>query len=117
MVEEARRFGERPAETAVLLAWLLNEAAGILRGEVQPARIWLPPATVDVRAIRLRTGLSQAAFAQRYGFSPSAVRDWEQERRRPKQPARMLPLMIDKEPEVVERVLETARGNATLDRG
>ena len=86
----------------------LAEAGGILRGEVSPARVWAPPATVDVRAIRLRTGLSQVAFANRYGFSPDAVRDWEQGRRRPEQAARTLLLVIDREPEAVDRVIQAA---------
>lgn len=86
----------------------LEEGVEILAGTQPPARFWAPPATVDVKAIRGRRGLSQVAFARHYGFSPDAVRDWEQGRRRPEQAARTLLLMIDKEPEAVERVLEMA---------
>ena len=35
-------------------------------------------ATHTVRRVRAGTGLSQARFAKRYGFSAAAVRDWEQ---------------------------------------
>jgi len=65
------------------------------------------PEQVKVRAIRERSGLSQDAFARRFGFSAAAVRDWEQGRRRPEQAARTLLLVIERHPEIVEAVLET----------
>ena len=63
------------------------------------------PATVDVRKIRARLGLSQEAFAETYGFALSAVRDWEQGRRKPERSARILLKIVDKEPEAVTRAL------------
>lgn len=81
-----------------------EEALAIARGEKAPARIF-SPGEVDVARIRKRRGLSQRAFADRYGFSPSAVRDWEQGRRRPEKAARTLLLVIDREPEAVARAL------------
>lgn len=66
------------------------------------------PADVDVKAIRQRTGLSQDRFAERYGFAASAVRDWEQGRRRPERAARVLLKVIDAEPEAVERALSAS---------
>jgi putative transcriptional regulator len=81
-----------------------HEALVIAKGEAEPSRIFLPP-KVDVAAIRKRTGLSQDKFARRYGFSPSAVRDWEQRRRNPEPAARTLLLVIDREPRAVERAL------------
>jgi putative transcriptional regulator len=33
--------------------------------------------TIDVRAIRQRLGLSQAAFAAKFGFQPATLRNWE----------------------------------------
>jgi putative transcriptional regulator len=68
------------------------------------------PETVDVKAVRARTGLSQEGFALRYGFTPAAVRDWEQNRRRPEQAARVLLLVIDREPKAVDRALGPLRG-------
>jgi putative transcriptional regulator len=55
----------------------------------------------------MRTGLSQEAFALRFGFSPAAVRDWEQRRRQPEQAARTLLLVIDYNPDVVTEALAT----------
>ncbi len=63
------------------------------------------PENIDVRKIRTRLGLSQEAFAQTYGFALSAVRDWEQGRRRPERSARVLLKIVEKEPEAVTRAL------------
>ena len=90
----------------------LEEAVEIMEGKVAPARVWHPPATVDVRAIRGRTGLSQANFAKRFGFSTSAVREWEQGRRQPEAAARVLLLVIASKPEVVDEVLAAAMPQA-----
>ena len=65
-------------------------------------RAVLPP---DARAIRKATGLSQSAFAWRYGFDVSALRDWEQGRRTPDRSARVLLAIIKYEPKAVERAL------------
>jgi putative transcriptional regulator len=63
------------------------------------------PERVDVRRIRTRLGLSQEVFAATYGFTLSAVRDWEQGRRRPERSARILLKIVEKEPEAVSRAL------------
>ncbi|MBB2176759.1 helix-turn-helix domain-containing protein [Gluconacetobacter johannae] len=86
----------------------LEEGLQILEGTRAAARIWSPPAVVDVRQIRARTGLTREAFANRFGFSRNAVRDWEQGLRRPEKAARTLLLVIDREPQAVERVLAQA---------
>ncbi len=83
----------------------LQEAGDIMVGTVAPSRVWHPPEAVDVRAIRDRTGLSQPKFAKRFGFSVSAVREWEQGRRQPEAAARVLLLIIASKPEVVDEVL------------
>jgi putative transcriptional regulator len=84
----------------------LEDAILIARGEADPAtyRVHVPH-DIDVRAIRKRAGLTQAAFAARYGFSAAAVRDWEQKRRRPEASARILLKVIELRPEAVEEAL------------
>ncbi|PYE90420.1 helix-turn-helix domain-containing protein [Phyllobacterium leguminum] len=69
--------------------------------------IHIPP-EVDVRAIRQKQGLSQKAFAARYGFSFGRVRDWEQGRSNIDAPSRILLTIIEKEPEAVQRALSAA---------
>jgi putative transcriptional regulator len=87
----------------------LAQATDIVEGRAAPStyRVHVPD-DVDVKAIRARTGLSQTAFARQFGFSVSAVRDWEQNRRRPEASARILLLVIDREPEAVARALSAA---------
>jgi putative transcriptional regulator len=64
------------------------------------------PDLVDVAAIRNADGnLTQQAFAKRYGFTWSAVRDWEQGRKKPERSARIVLALIAAEPEAVRRVL------------
>lgn len=85
----------------------LEEVAEIAEGRMEPARVFVPE-DIDVRAIRSRLGLSQDAFALRFGFKASTVREWEQRRRRPEASARVLLRVIEREPEAVERALAVA---------
>ena len=62
----------------------------------------------EVRAIRRRTGLSQAEFSARYGLNLRTLQDWEQGRTQPDAPARAYLLVIDREPRAVERALAAA---------
>ncbi len=79
-------------------------ASPLNRAWFRKARL-VVPATVDVRAIRAKLGLSQRVFAERFGFSLRTVQQWEQGRAVPERPARILLMIIDSEPHVVERVL------------
>jgi putative transcriptional regulator len=60
---------------------------------------------INVRSIRRKRKLSQVAFARRYGFTPSALRDWEQSRGKPRRWEEILLRVIEREPEAVERAL------------
>ena len=84
----------------------LDDARAYLDGSADKRRYRVHvPETVDVKKIRTRLGLSQQAFAATYGFALSAVRDWEQGRRRPERSARILLKIVQKEPEAVTRAL------------
>lgn len=83
----------------------MREGVDILKGRTIPSRLYPAPAKVDVRAIRAGLGLSQTAFARRFGFSPATLREWEQGRRQPEAAARVLLLVIASRPEVVDEVL------------
>lgn len=63
------------------------------------------PQAIDVRAIRDRLGLTQQEFAIRFGFSVNTLRHWEQGRRIPEAPTRAYLLVIDREPQAVEKAL------------
>lgn len=63
------------------------------------------PEVLDVKAIRSRLGLTQAAFAARFGFDLRAVENWEQGRRQPERPARAFLRVIEREPDAVLRAL------------
>jgi putative transcriptional regulator len=84
----------------------LDSAKAYLDGKADKRqyRVHVPEA-VDVRKIRTRLGLSQEAFARTYGFALSAVRDWEQGRRKPERSARILLKIVEREPEAVTRAL------------
>ncbi|HSL80574.1 MAG TPA: helix-turn-helix domain-containing protein [Pseudolabrys sp.] len=86
-----------------------KEARAIARGESDPAtyRVHVP-ASIDVKAIRRRLKLSQGQFSARFGIPIGTLRDWEQDRRVPEGPARVLLTVIAKEPKAVERALSAA---------
>lgn len=83
----------------------VRRARAYARGDTCEGFIAHVPAQVDVKAIRIKLGLSQEAFALRFGFSVASVRDWEQHRRQPEQAARVLLLVIARNPEVVTGAL------------
>jgi len=83
----------------------LQEAVAHARGADVPGLVLHVPQTVDVAAVRRRTGLSQAAFSRRIGVSPATLRNWEQGRRIPEGPARVLLALLDRNPRIVEETL------------
>lgn len=62
---------------------------------------------MDVAAVREKTGLSQERFAAAFGLNVHTLRNWEQGRRVPDGPARILLLAIDREPATMMRLLGT----------
>jgi putative transcriptional regulator len=67
----------------------VREGGAILRGEKEASRTWVVE-DPDVAAIRDRYGLSQAKFAALLGISVRTLQNWEQGRRQPQGPARVL---------------------------
>ncbi len=87
----------------------LADAIAIARGEANPATYQVhAPADVDVLKIRRRMGLTREEFVMRFGLNLGTVRDWEQHKRRPDGAARVLLVIIDKEPAAVTRALAAA---------
>jgi len=62
--------------------------------------------SVDVAAIRARTGLSQSAFAKSIGVAKGTLLNWEHGRRQPSGPAQVLLAIIAKKPTLVTELLQ-----------
>ncbi len=73
------------------------------RGKIELEQVW--PKPVDVKAIRKRVKMSQAAFSRAYGISKRALQEWEQGGRQPDSAARAYLTVIAKEPAAIRRVL------------
>ena len=84
-----------------------KEARQIARGKAEPSsyRIHIPP-DIDVQSIRKSLGMSQSGFASKFGIAPGTLRDWEQHRKQPDGPARILLMVIKNEPDAVQRALK-----------
>jgi len=59
----------------------------------------------NLRALRQRLGLTQAAFAERYHLSPRVVANWESGRDGLRGAAATLLTLIEREPDTVARIL------------
>ena len=68
---------------------------------LQPAPVRAVTAPVDVRAVRLRLGMSQSGFARRFGFRLHALRRWESGHEAPQRAALVLLNLIERNPQVV----------------
>ena len=83
----------------------LEEAIAFARGGSDANVHEIDISEPDVRVVRARTGLSQAEFARSIGIKKATLLNWEQQRRKPQGPARVLLAMIEKDPEIVRRML------------
>ena len=77
-----------------------------------PWRVKTPVPDVDAKAAREKTGLSQAKFADRYGFSLRSVQHWEQGTRKPDRAARILLWLISENSRDIDVALEVLREQA-----
>jgi putative transcriptional regulator len=98
--EDIARQAAEDADTAPVFTAAEILAAG---------RRIVPDTVEDVRALRTRLGLSQDAFAARFGFSVAAIRQYESHRRVPTGPVRTLLRVIAREPDAVIRALADQR--------
>jgi len=113
------------------LSEALQQAKAVRRGEAAPARVWevtrdkegnlrrrqLDPNAYQqgrraewentVAATRSRLRLSQNQFAELLGISVKTLHNWEQGRRKPTGPARVLLRVAERHPEII---LEQATG-------
>lgn len=85
----------------------LADAIAFAQGDLTRGRVVAGP---DVKAIRAKTKLSQAKFAQRLRVPVGTVRDWEQLRRTPDAPARTLLGMVNADPKAALALIEKGMG-------
>ena len=91
----------------------LNEALAVARG-AEPYKLHVP-AEIDVKAIRMRTGLTQKDFASTFGFGFDQLKQWEQGRARPVQAMRAYLLLINSNPEQMVKALRELNIAAPYD--
>ena len=61
-----------------------KEILAHLKGEVKlSTRRIVLPGDVDVRHVRMQTGMSQGEFARAFCINPRTLQEWEQGRRKP----------------------------------
>ena len=78
----------------------VREGGAILKGEAQPSRVFVA-GSPNVREIRKRYSLSQSEFAALLGISVRTLQNWEQGRRAPRGPARVLLQVAERHPDAV----------------
>jgi len=82
----------------------VQEAGAVYRGEKDVTRRFnFGP--LDVKAIRQKTGLSQARFAILMGVSVRTLQNWEQGHRTPQGPAASLLRIVNNDPEVALKAI------------
>ena len=84
----------------------MKEALAHAEGEDVDVRVHeVEVETPDVAGVRSRLEMTQQEFAAFLGISVHTLRKWEQGKRRPEGPARVLLKIVDREPEAVLRAL------------
>jgi putative transcriptional regulator len=78
----------------------VKQGSAILKGTAEASRRTEFP-TAEVRRIRETYGLSQDKFASLLGISVATLRNWEQGRRKPEGPARVLLRVASEHPEAI----------------
>lgn len=100
----------------------VRQMKAIEAGRLRPARVTRPDDLVraenpDVAALRARFGLSQAKFAALLGISVSTLQNWEQNRRRPEGPAKVLLRVAATHPEALLSVANSTAMRQGRRRG
>lgn len=95
----------------------VRQGGAILRGETPPSRAFVVDGP-NVRRLRADYQLSQNEFAALLGISVKTLRNWEQGRRVPEGPARVLLQVAAKHPDAVWDVVRptTRRRQAKATR-
>jgi putative transcriptional regulator len=87
-------------ETFDELMTSIEQGGAIIKGKKTPSRRFMIE-DPDVPNIRRHLGLTQEKFALLLGISLATLRNWEQGRRKPDGPARILLCIVAKHPKTV----------------
>lgn len=78
----------------------VKQGGAIMKGAMEPSRVFEFPES-EVKKLRENYGLSQGKFASLMGISVATLRNWEQGRRKPEGPAKVLLMVAAKHPEIL----------------
>jgi putative transcriptional regulator len=93
----------------------VREGGAILRGEKQPSRSFEVEKS-DIKRIRASYKLSQSEFATLLGIRLSTLQNWEQGRRVPNGPARVLLQVAAKHPDAVWDIVQPEKSRSVKER-
>ena len=84
----------------------VKQAGQIKKGQLEPGRVFeFEP--LDIKAIRKKLNKSQRELALMIGVSVSTLQNWEQGRRQPEGPARVLLKIASRNPQVILEALHS----------
>ncbi len=86
----------------------VRQGAAIMKGRLKPLKTFEFPES-EVRKIREQYGLSQDKFATLMGISVATLRNWEQGRRKPEGPARILLRVAATHPDALLDIVDNKR--------
>jgi len=86
----------------------VKEMKAIMRGEAQPSRTFTVEVP-DVKAIRETLKFTQQQFAAMMGISVRTLQNWEQGRRSPEGPARVLLMVAARNPQAVLDAVQASK--------
>lgn len=96
----------------------LEDASAYVNGDTTRGRMVAKApklSDVDVARVRIGLGLSQSEFARGFGISIGTLQGWEQGRRKPPGPARVLLNVITKDPQHVLQAIWPAKKKGIND--
>ena len=85
----------------------IKQAGSIRKGVIKPSRVFnYHP--VAVKRLRSRLHFSQSQFALLIGVNKSTLQNWEQGRRKPEGPAKVLLTIVNKDPRTIIKILQAS---------
>ncbi len=101
---------EKRTKFGIGLEMALREALAWKRGEIElEVRDYDPMPPKRIKSIRKTVAKTTEQFQAKFGIPASTMNNWEQGRRKPDPAARLLLLVIEQSPDVVERAAHPTR--------